>query len=259
MCIRFQLVQAKEICCACTDLVRWMVDVDAVRPILVVVQGRDRQDKDWSHLIQLDTLESHQVVIPLTVPDRVVERSVVVIGMMHLKERNNLIECLHCVNVVVCIWCCSCVTLFHQTTLGNDIIHEFQQLGSTVVYENQELKVRWLCPPNGPIFEGNLNAFRAELNQGGANRVVYICDCGKEGYVNPLTCNAWTIVLSSPNKKHYEGWLNPQGARAILRMFLPVWSFEEIQAVVPAIYPPRQSAQRDMNGEWWISMVTILW
>lgn len=141
---------------------------------------------------------------------------------------------------------------FAQTTMGSDLLHEFQRLGETIVYENQELNHRWLCPPIGPIYVGDLNCFNTELNQR-VNRVVYICDChsdsGKDSYVNPLACNAWTIVLSTPNKRHYAGWLKPQGDRAILRMFMPVWSWEEVQAVVPAIYPPRQAAQRDDNGE----------
>jgi hypothetical protein len=59
-------------------------------------------------------------------------------------------------------------------------------------------------------------------------------------------CNASTIVLSSPNRKHYEGWLSEQ--RSILRVFLPLWSLDETRAAVPSVFPARQAVQRDAHG-----------
>lgn len=130
-----------------------------------------------------------------------------------------------------------------KTWLANELLHHFQQGGLTIVYENQEQKYRWLLSPNGPIFRGGFDCFRFELQN---PATIYICDCGKDQYRNPEIVFAKTIVLSSPNKQHYDGWLNEE--RNILRLFLPLWSLEEVRAVEPAVYPIQQSAQIDSNG-----------
>ena len=129
-----------------------------------------------------------------------------------------------------------------QTMFANELLRHYA--GRTIVYENQEQKHRWLLLPNGTVFRGGLDAFADEL---GCGTTVYICDCGKEVYRNPEVCNARTIVLSSPNKKHYEGWLSEH--RSIRRLYLPLWSLEEVRAVVPAIYPLRMTAERDAEGD----------
>ena len=142
----------------------------------------------------------------------------------------------------VCAMDCS------QTVMGNELMREFQREGKTIVYENQEMKYRWYLPPNGRIMRGDLNSFMDELGLIDENRVVYICDCGKGSAVNPHSCNAWTIVLSAPNKNHYNVWLNAEGRHA-LRLFVPLWSLEEVRTVVPLMYPPRLAAKRDEKGE----------
>jgi hypothetical protein len=126
---------------------------------------------------------------------------------------------------------------------ANALMRVFQQQSKTIVYENQLLGRRFLLPPSGPIFSGDVRAFTDELEDR-AN--VYICDCGKL-YVSPKVSKAFTIVLSSPSFRHYENWLTVE--RKILLLYMPLWSLEEMQAVIPAIYPPRQSAKRDMNGD----------
>jgi hypothetical protein len=126
---------------------------------------------------------------------------------------------------------------------ANELLRHYQAANRSIVYENQEQRHRWLLPPNGPIWEGGLDAFAEELKQAAT---VYICDCGKDVYRNPAVCNARTIVLSSPNRKHYEGWLSEQ--RSILRVFLPLWSLDETRAAVPSVFPARQAVQRDADG-----------
>ena len=131
-----------------------------------------------------------------------------------------------------------------QTTFANELLHFFQQKNATIVYENQEEKIRYLLPPNGAIFEGTYDSFIHELAD---PDVIYICDCGKDEYRNPKRCRAFTIVLSSPNRKHYDAWVSAD--RKILRLYLPMWSRDEVRAVVPAIYPERTTAKVNSDGD----------
>ena len=127
---------------------------------------------------------------------------------------------------------------------ANKLMHIFQQQAIVIVYETQEWKRRYLLPPTGPISTGDYGAFSNELDNA---KTLYICDCGKDEYLNPARCAALTIVLSSPNTKHYNGWLTAQ--RNILTLFLPLWSRDEVYAAVPAVYPHRLTKKRDSNGE----------
>lgn len=76
---------------------------------------------------------------------------------------------------------------------------------------------------------------------------IYICDCGKDVFRRPAICAALTVVLSPPNSSHYRGWVSEE--RRICRLYMPLWSWDEIRAVVPAIYPNRQTDKRDDNGD----------
>lgn len=132
-----------------------------------------------------------------------------------------------------------------QTTFANELLRHYHAAGRTIVYEHQELGYRWLLPPGGAaVWQGSHTSFGAELQQ---MDTIYICDCGKDSVRSPSVCNALTIVLSSPNVQHFRSWMSEE--RSIRRLYMPLWSLDEIRAVVPAIYPARQSDKRDDNGD----------
>ena len=63
-------------------------------------------------------------------------------------------------------------------------------------------------------------------------QTIYLFDCGGANQPEPKTCNASTIVVSTPDQVHYSDWVKQK------RVFtMPVWSAQECAAVVPAIYP----------------------
>ena len=134
-----------------------------------------------------------------------------------------------------------------QTIFANSLLRVFQQQGKTIVYENQEQEKRYLLPPNGKIYRGDLTdsprPFKAELDD---DATVYICDCHKQN-IQPERSGGYTIVLSSPDVKHYDSWIS--GGRMVPILYLPLWSRDELNAVVPAIYQPRSTAKRDSNGD----------
>jgi hypothetical protein len=68
---------------------------------------------------------------------------------------------------------------------------------------------------------------------------VYICDVGGEGSQEPSVCAARTIVLSSPDGKHYHEWQKLKMKPAV---HMPSWSADEVAAVVPTVYPQRYLA-----------------
>jgi hypothetical protein len=132
-----------------------------------------------------------------------------------------------------------------KTTFGHELLRHYHAANHTIVYENQELQSRWLLPSgDAAVWRGSLDAFGTELEQA---TTVYICDCGKDSTRSPTRCDALTIVLSSPNAQHYRGWLSEE--RMIRRLYMPLWSLAEVRAVVPAIYPSRQTDKRDDNGD----------
>ena len=65
---------------------------------------------------------------------------------------------------------------------------------------------------------------------------IYICDVGGAGSREPTVCDAFTIVLSSPDASHYHEWLKLKEKPTV---HMPSWSFDEVIAVVPTIYPQR--------------------
>jgi hypothetical protein len=65
---------------------------------------------------------------------------------------------------------------------------------------------------------------------------MYICDVGGERSSEPVVCEARTVVLSSPDTLHYHEWLK-QPSHTTLHM--PSWSFDEVTAVVPTVFPQR--------------------
>jgi len=129
-----------------------------------------------------------------------------------------------------------------QTFFATDLLRSYQQAGATIVYEDQKRKKRWLLPPAGVIFEGSTASFSAELK---LLNTVYICDCGGVGSGEPETCGALTIVLSSPDRTHYKHWLKD----GHVTMFMPLWSLDEVRAVVPAVHAAGATDQKDDDGK----------
>lgn len=84
--------------------------------------------------------------------------------------------------------------------------------------------------------EGSLHHFDEPLKQ---SATIYICDVGGEGSKEPTVCAAHTIVLSSPDDKHYHEWLKLKKKPAV---HMPSWSADEVTAVVPTVYPQRYLA-----------------
>jgi hypothetical protein len=111
------------------------------------------------------------------------------------------------------------------------LLHYFGQ-NATIVYQDSYREKRWLMSPGAPVQEGGLQDFEEELKLA---TTIYICDVGGEGSKPPHTCNALTIVLSSPDPAHYKEWLKAHH----IQLYMPVWSPDEVTAVVPAVYPER--------------------
>jgi hypothetical protein len=114
-----------------------------------------------------------------------------------------------------------------------------------IVFECQARPRRYLLRLKGPIFEGGYRTFDRELEE--EREMAYICDCDRAEYITPRYHYALTIVLSSPDQRHYRPWLNSN--RHILLLYLPLWSRDEVNAAVPAVYPHRWTAKRDSDGE----------
>lgn len=104
-----------------------------------------------------------------------------------------------------------------------------------VVYEDSLCGSRWLLNPTDPVqvSMGTLTDFIPELS---TSSNIYICDIGGEGSRQPLKFRALTIVLSSPDAAHYDKWLTHVEA---VELFMPSWSLEEVNEVVPTVYKQR--------------------
>jgi hypothetical protein len=114
------------------------------------------------------------------------------------------------------------------------LMHYLKQ-AVTIVYEDAKRGGRWLIIPGAPVQEGGLQDFTTELN---LTTTLYICDVGGENSPEPVVCNALTVVLSSPDPAHYQEWLKEDD----VTLYMPVWSAEEVTAVVPTVYPQRTLA-----------------
>lgn len=63
---------------------------------------------------------------------------------------------------------------------------------------------------------------------------LYIMDAGGKGVTRePLEVEAFTVVLASPNERHYGQFLKRVGLDALF--FLPDWTLEDLQAVLPFV------------------------
>ena len=109
--------------------------------------------------------------------------------------------------------------------------------GCTIIYEDAKRNARWLICPGAPVEEGSLADFVDELKQA---TTIYLCDVGGQNSPEPLICNALTIVLASPDPSHFREWLKKGG----VTLYMPMWSAEEVTAVVPTVYPERTLADR---------------
>ncbi len=109
-----------------------------------------------------------------------------------------------------------------------------------IVYHDQkDGRVRLVIPPTAAqslqVFQVTghaLDEFEKELDD--RTSTVYICDCGATTAGQPVRRAAYrTIVLSSPNPEHYNQW---QSSSRALKFYMPSWSKDEINAVVPHIW-----------------------
>jgi hypothetical protein len=114
------------------------------------------------------------------------------------------------------------------------LLHYYKKQRVTVVFEDQKRDLRYLLPPTaGSERKGSAGSmdFDDVLDQ---RLTIYLFDCGGANKPEPKTCNASTIVVSSPDPVHYGDWVKDKR-----KFTMPVWTAEECTAVVPAIYPRR--------------------
>lgn len=122
-----------------------------------------------------------------------------------------------------------------QSFFAAFLFRHYHQQGSTVVYEDAKRNARWLIPHGDAnwIQEGGLQDFVEQLK---LPATVYICDVGGHNSPEPLICSALTIVLASSDPLHFKEWLKNHLKPTV---YMPVWSAEEVAAVVPAVFRQR--------------------
>jgi hypothetical protein len=107
--------------------------------------------------------------------------------------------------------------------------------GKTVVYESAEENIFFLFKPTGDKEGGGYEVMSVSLQDTSAEKIVelkdpdnfYLVDPSKTSG-EPVFVPAHTILASSPNPKHYKGFVRRDGTTTL---YMPLWKIEELETV----------------------------
>jgi len=120
----------------------------------------------------------------------------------------------------------------------------FAKEGKTVIFESVEREGAWLFLPNGSVSFHRRKVLPAEAS---LSTSYYLFDPYGDEPDEPIGCSAFTIIASSPNKKHYKGFRKRRGCGVVY--YMPCWSLDELKLIRPHHVSPQELFRRyDIAG-----------
>ena len=103
---------------------------------------------------------------------------------------------------------------------------------TSIVLTNQKARLVWLFQRGNDVvlrFDEEGFAYHRHLD---SSTNIYLFDAGAPG-MEPETCCARTLVVSSPNVDHYKEWRKGHPST----LYMPPWSWEEVEAACLDVMP----------------------